>query len=344
MGPCVSVIIPVYNTGTILNDTIKSILNQTFSDFELLLINDGSTDESGILCDKYQKLDSRIKVFHKTNSGICNTRNFAIDNIKGKYVAFCDHDDLYSPNFLEKMVQAAEANCSDIVKCGVKIDFSERNKKYEIKFSNNTTTYKRNELPIHFLELIATEAFESIWNSLFRTEILINSKIKYDETYKHGGEDFDFNIRLYPQIASFTVIPDILYTHIIRTSLSTSAKLYDDILFNFLKQINQINDYTKQFSLLNITDKIIYQYLYVYMRRTSSFILYALKMHKKHNTSIKDGLHLLETNCLLKNRTVSLKYLFIRKDMKSRLCFLLFYILKYQKLNLLYSFLRLFYK
>lgn len=342
MNPYISIVIPVYNTGAILNDTIKSILNQTFSDFELLLIDDGSTDGSSTLCDNYQETDSRIRVFHKKNSGICSTRNFALNHIKGKYTTFCDHDDLYAHDFLEKMIQAAESSNSDIVKCGVKIDFADKNESYDIRLTNKKITYLQKELPIHFLDLIAKEAFEAIWNSLFKTEVLKNNNILYDEKYKHGGEDFDFNIKIYNILTSLTIIPDILYTHIIRTSLSTSAQLYDDILFNFPKQLNQINEYVKQHSLLCFSNNISFQYLSVYMRRVTAFIVYAAKMQKNLD-EIKHGLETLHNNCLIKTQLISIQYLSKRKEKRSLLYYILFYLLKYRKLQQLYSIIKFMY-
>src|SRR5690606_22590995 len=91
--PKVSVIIPVYNTENYLRECLDSILAQTFTDFEVLLINDGSTDSSGKICDEYAEKDSRIKVFHKENGGVSSARNLGLDNAKGEWICFVDSDD-----------------------------------------------------------------------------------------------------------------------------------------------------------------------------------------------------------------------------------------------------------
>src|SRR5690606_27364966 len=91
--PKVSVIIPVYNAEKYLRECLDSVLAQTFTDFEVLLINDGSTDASGKICDEYAEKDSRIKVFHKENGGVSSARNLGLDNAKGEWISFVDSDD-----------------------------------------------------------------------------------------------------------------------------------------------------------------------------------------------------------------------------------------------------------
>ena len=98
--PKISVIVPVYNTEKYLHRYIDSILAQTFTDFELLLINDGSKDNSGAICDEYAAKDSRVRVFHKENGGASSARNMGLDNAKGKWVTFVDSDDYILPSFL----------------------------------------------------------------------------------------------------------------------------------------------------------------------------------------------------------------------------------------------------
>lgn len=115
--PTISVIIPVYNTEKYLHRCIDSILAQIYIDFELLLINDGSMDRSGDICNEYAQKDTRIKVFHKENSGVSSTRNIGLDNAKGKYIIFIDADDYWCDNMaLEKFVDIAERYDLDIVR------------------------------------------------------------------------------------------------------------------------------------------------------------------------------------------------------------------------------------
>lgn len=93
MNPLISIIVPIYNAESTLNRCIDSIINQSFDDWELLLIDDGSKDQSGKICDEYATKDSRIKVFHKENGGVSSARNLGLDNALGKWITFIDSDD-----------------------------------------------------------------------------------------------------------------------------------------------------------------------------------------------------------------------------------------------------------
>ena len=113
----ISIIVPVYNTETYLRRCIDSILAQTFTDFELLLIDDGSTDGSGAICDEYAQKDSRVRVFHKENTGVSATRNLGIEKSKGEYLIFIDSDDYWiDNNSLEQLYVTATNNDLDIVR------------------------------------------------------------------------------------------------------------------------------------------------------------------------------------------------------------------------------------
>lgn len=101
MNPKISIIVPVYKVEQYIRECLDSIIASTFSDFELLLVDDGSPDQCGAICDEYAQKDLRINVFHKTNGGVSSARNLGLDNAKGEWVTFIDSDDLISPTFLE---------------------------------------------------------------------------------------------------------------------------------------------------------------------------------------------------------------------------------------------------
>ncbi len=115
--PKISVIVPIYNVEEYLPRCIDSILAQTFTDFELWLVDDGSPDKCGEICDAYAKKDSRIRVIHKENGGLSDARNAALDKITGEYISFIDSDDWVSPNFLENMLISMERHNAELVIC-----------------------------------------------------------------------------------------------------------------------------------------------------------------------------------------------------------------------------------
>lgn len=116
--PFLSVIVPLYNAETYLPQSLDSILSQTFTDFELLLIDDGSTDSSPAICERYAAQDDRIRIYHKENGGLVSARQYGFPLAQGEYVTFVDSDDWIVPSMYEKMCTAAKDNDADMVCCG----------------------------------------------------------------------------------------------------------------------------------------------------------------------------------------------------------------------------------
>lgn len=117
MSSLVSIIVPVYNVEEYLNACIESILRQTYKNYELILVDDGSTDRSGEICDLLAKTDDRLLVFHKRNGGLSDARNFGMKYAQGDYIAFIDSDDTISPNCVEILLSTALKSSADIVQC-----------------------------------------------------------------------------------------------------------------------------------------------------------------------------------------------------------------------------------
>jgi len=127
----VSIIVPVYNVEQYLENCIESILNQTFKDYELILVDDGATDKSGEICDKYERKDSRIRVIHKSNGGLSSARNAGLDVACGKYIGFVDSDDSIHPKMYEILYDLAQKYKSDISCCNYKHTYSLVNEERE---------------------------------------------------------------------------------------------------------------------------------------------------------------------------------------------------------------------
>ena len=120
--PKLSVIIPIYNTEKYLRDCIESILAQTFTDFELILVDDGSADRSGAICDEYCQLDGRIKVIHQKNGGVTVARKRGTEAASGDYISFIDSDDWIEPNMYHDMWKKADMYNADIVFCDILVE------------------------------------------------------------------------------------------------------------------------------------------------------------------------------------------------------------------------------
>lgn len=122
-APLVSVVIPVYNVSRYLPQCLDSVISQTYRNLEILIVDDGSTDDSGDICDRYANGDDRIRVFHTPNGGIASARNLALENVKGQYISFLDSDDWIERHAIETLLRAARLTESDIVDARYYIEY-----------------------------------------------------------------------------------------------------------------------------------------------------------------------------------------------------------------------------
>ena len=174
--PTISVIIPVYNAEKYIRRCVESILVQTFEDFELLLVDDGSPDHSGEICDEYAQKDSRVRVFHKSNGGTASARNYGLDHFQGDYVAFIDNDDYVEPTYLDDMLNAMTRCGADLVCCGVWY-FEKSDGSYgRLRITDSDKEYNRSEA---LIEMLGSDSYDVwLWNKLFKASIIKNNGIK----------------------------------------------------------------------------------------------------------------------------------------------------------------------
>ena len=181
----ISVIVPVYNVEKYLEKCIDSICNQTYRNLEIILVNDGSTDKSGILCGKFKIKDSRIIVIHKENGGLSDARNAGIDIANGEVLGFVDSDDYIMPEMYEKMLNIMYANDLDIVQCGYKKVYENYDNINDI-FINKTDIkiFNRNEAFEHFCDNNILKAVS--WNKIYKKELFNN--IRFPKGKIHEDE------------------------------------------------------------------------------------------------------------------------------------------------------------
>lgn len=194
---CISVIVPVYNSGKTLVRCVDSILSQTFSDFELLLVDDGSTDFSGKMCDDYALKDNRVHVFHKRNGGVSSARNVGLDNANGKWIAFCDSDDYVDSYWLSTFIES----CKDKVEIVVQstgISNSKKNRPFEGTVSD-------------FLEsFYDVYIIGYVWNKLFLKSVIDKYCHRFDESFAFL-EDEMFVCKYVQFVDNVAFIPKVTY-------------------------------------------------------------------------------------------------------------------------------------
>ena len=190
INPTISIIVPVYNVEKYLPRCIDSILNQTFSDFELILVDDGSPDRCGHICDEYAAKDERIRVIHKRNGGVSSARNAALDIVQGEYVMFCDGDDAAEPLWCEKMYSLICQYSDCWIICNV----------WRVDSQGKQTTMhplekQKSELMcVPFYSLYCSGLCGSLCCTIFSAKRVRENGLRFNEKYKIG-EDTDFTMR-----------------------------------------------------------------------------------------------------------------------------------------------------
>ena len=188
----ISVIVPVYNVEQYLNQCVDSIVKQTYQELEIILIDDGSTDASGSLCDKWGKKDSRISVIHQSNHGLCAARNVGLNHARGEYITFIDSDDYIHPKMYELLLRAIQKNNADIAACRERAfeDGSEQVEEVLCQKSIVTAENQQQYLE-HFLEEFIGP-YTWVWNKLYTREIIGEKRFGNEKIL----EDIPFSVDL----------------------------------------------------------------------------------------------------------------------------------------------------
>lgn len=216
-SPLISVIVPVYNTEKYLDQCIQSVLTQTYTNWELLLIDDGSTDSSGAICDRYAEQDPRIHVFHKENGGVSSARNLGLDSAKGDWMTFIDADDSVKPKYLNNLLSHVDSDI-DLVFSYAEFHYSNREKRRE-SYPERLITNKDFHIAFTEHEL---NWHTSPWSKLYKAELCNDLRFTLGMPI---GEDLVF---LYSYLLKcnkifFSSDTDYCYTVDIQTSLTKRA-------------------------------------------------------------------------------------------------------------------------
>ena len=191
MNPTVSIIVPVYNAEATISRCIESIINQEYRDFELLLIDDGSTDSSGTICDRYAAEDSRIRLIHKENTGVSETRNMALDLACGTYLQFLDSDDWITPNATRLFVEEAERyHCDMVISDFYRVVGKRVAHKGDI---DDDCVLTQEEFSAHMLQNPADFYYGVLWNKLYRRDIVEKYHLRMNPEIS-WCEDLMFNL------------------------------------------------------------------------------------------------------------------------------------------------------
>lgn len=249
--PEVSVIVPVYNVEKYLHRCMNSILNQTLENIEIILVDDGSTDTSGSICDEYAKIDKRVKVIHKKNEGLGFARNSGIEIATGEYIGFIDSDDYIDLSMFEKLYYKANEFNVDYVRCEYKIVNNKGVSENKTIFPLSEGYYEKSSvieklvLPIFGKSEKDTKVNDlgvSVCKCIFKNQIIKTNKIKFYSEREYISEDFLFTINYLMNSNSAYVINECLYNYVMNQESLTHVYRSDrfnkeQIFFNKLVEV-----------------------------------------------------------------------------------------------------------
>ena len=281
----ISIIIPVYNVSSFIEKCIKSVVDQSFRDFECIIVNDGTKDNSIELVEGIIKGDNRFKVFHQKNQGQGMARNLGLKHAQGKYICFIDADDFVEPNYLEVMYREIERQKADIVCCGYNI-------------------ITKDKVSPHLISLEASSNIESIlhllngndWGSLFNR--MFKSNLVKDLNFNKGiGQDKPFIFELFVKnpISKVIYIPQCLHNYIIRNQSATNSmsmgkidNLFENMIVNPLNLVRQSNYYRNCKRELDYYLVMSYLYVISNIAKNSNQFLFEAKYFKNKFSEVYD--------------------------------------------------------
>ena len=295
MNKLISIIMPVYNAEKYLNRSIESIMNQTYNNIEIILVNDGSTDNSLSICSNYQKIDSRIKLINQENQGVSSARNRGIDEASGDYIMFIDSDDYIEKDMIKDMVGKIIADDIDLVISGIKMNHIKNGQVIgEEKYQLKDKMYSIEEMLNDILIDINLICISGPWCKLYKTKILKNNKIKFTNEFTMG-EDTWYNLDYIDDCTGKVVtMSNIYYNYMRENPKSLFTKYYDD----YIKITEKV--YNKFLNLLErkASSETIDRY-----KKTYTFnLIYANTINFKYITTYKKKMEDLEYS--LKNNVV----------------------------------------
>lgn len=294
--PLISVIVPIYNVEKYLNKCIESIVNQTYKNLEIILVDDGSPDKCPQICDEWAKKDKRIKVIHKENGGLSDARNTGLDNAKGDFISFIDSDDWISKSMYAILIKEIKKYDCDIIECGINYINDINGEIIRITDCQNKCIFNVDEA---MFELVNEKLLHQVvWNKLYRKECINGFLFKFG---KYNEDEF-WTYRVIHQSKKVMCIPNKLYFYRQRGDSimgNFSAKNIDALEARY-ERLNFFEEYYPNL-VSNEQLRQIYLCIYFYQKVLISDI--DKKIRKKALNKIKKYYRLVNLN------TISLKKL-----------------------------------
>ncbi len=270
-----SVIMPVYNVEKYLCKAIDSVLNQTFSDFELILVDDCSPDNCPEICDGYAEKDKRVKVIHhKENQGLSGARNTGLQFVKGKYVTFMDSDDYINSDLLEMVDASLLENPAECVVFGINEEYCDYSgnvtKTFDLTYGEEKRISRVNELRKNVIVLEEKTFLGYAWNKFYKTEHIKKNNLTFEKVTLI--EDIVFNIRFFEEISSLNILNIAPYHYMKRIDQSLTNKFVKDYYILHRRRISELFELYKNWNccdagVRNTLANIYARYIYSALQR-----------------------------------------------------------------------------
>lgn len=285
MGPMISIIVPIYNAESSIDKCIQSILDQSYQNFELILVNDGSTDHSGKVCDDYKVSDQRVIVKHKPNGGVSSARNVGLDLVQGKYIMFVDSDDWIEKGALEIIHQSILSCNSDALIFGIVKSLVSDHKVIKSELNGLYKQGKINikELVNNFIYYLNSVGMQPSWMYVFKSDIIEGQQLKFNEN-SVLYEDFDFNLRYLKCCHVIKFIPNALYHYQVCTTVDQLAKRKKE---NIVPDISAVCHSLLDLLYYHDAKEDVMKQAYAYMLPMYTLCLKNIVIHKQ-NTTLND--------------------------------------------------------
>ena len=231
----ISIIVPVYNVEQYLEKCVDSIINQTYKNLEIILVDDGATDSSSKLCDKLAKIDNRIKVYHKENGGLSDARNYGVERATGDYIGFVDSDDYIDSEMYEELYEAIKKENVDVVECNLKIIYPDRVELFtEQKYYN---VYTKQEYLEEYLKI--EKIFGSACVRLIKSDIAKKLKFPVGKLY----EDTYYAYDLIEKVDRYVIMNNPYYNYLMRENSITNTK-FNPRIFDLIEIVEKFRKTT----------------------------------------------------------------------------------------------------
>ena len=250
----ISIIVPIYNVEKYLKECIESIINQTYKNIEIILVDDGSPDNCGIICDEYSQKDKRIIVIHKENGGLSDARNKGIDIAKGDYLTFIDSDDFVNIDYIEKLYNSIKLNNTKLAQCGI----SKVNENNEIiERLNYDENYIKTSHEI-LNELYGKHLIENVvvWNKMYAKELFRNIRFPVGKIH----EDEFTTYKIFYSVDRISLLSDCLYNYR-QTNESIIGKKFNKKRLNLLDALEERMDFFKNRNEIDLYEKTLKFYI-----------------------------------------------------------------------------------